>query len=869
MSTKSRKLLASFGLLAGLAAVAACGQLSSKGSLSDPETGLARNLGCIQGVAVNGLTGETVHLGGTALAKGEGVRVLVGDTTLAQTTAAAAVEEGRDMSGRYTICDIPLDERYPIVINLPGYQRLEGMVQISSTEASKSEKALADVAKLVPVSTVNLRLYPVGVQTTDFQFLVTKSGLPQKDATVILTSSGDNTLNLVDADLFLMPRNISAKPLTGKTDELGSVIFKAAELVLGAEMSYRVIPATTDVKETIATGTINIGLLSMTDVQHPYVKHVDLKNPLPRLDVVSSNMDDLDFVPNGELILYFNRDVEMVPGTEDNLVAALANANGATLVPDVPGNLKPDQVEISIVGNVVRMLPKYEVEPDQKTEGGLVVSYSGLAIRAKASPGTADARMYNDLAVEVFGGVTPPQVATALGVPADSGNGQTGPANGDLVEPVQVRVLDQFGKPYKQAFEVVFTVTSGNGDVRGFDRTRGAGGAERISVYTDGTGLAKALWRLGNVNGQQQLSISGIGVQTVVYAATATPVLTDLIVTRGGTGTLTGPASADLVEPIEVQVVDQNGEPYHAGLNVQFAVDPLVGGAVRKFGAAAPGSPTLDLATDASTGKAAVVWTLGSRNGAQALTIKSFSYTETLTATATPVASKLSQFSGNGLELGPRDGMNDVEMVVQLKDQQNGDLALAGKAVTFQVVTAGQGTLRTSGSAGPGTAVIFPTVTDATGKARAVFRLISGAVGAMYEVKATSEGLTQASFTGRVKAVAKTLDKTGDAQNGPLATDLSPYFVQMKDQDGNPLRQQGVSIVFAVFPTATAKGTVRKADGTSTAATSVEVLTDAEGKAGVIFRPTEGAAGTSWKVTATPNLAATGLGVVEFLGTVQ
>lgn len=850
-----RRVLEILPLLA-LSGITGCGELDSKGSLQNPATGTVPHLGCLQGAVVDGLTGKSLALTGLSLAKGEGIRVMIGDTTLVPRTLAGADADQHDMAGRYTLCDVPLDEDYPVVVNVPGYQRVEGVVHVSSTSPAKSAQGEVDVIKQVPMEVINVRLYPVGVQTADLKFVVTHEGLPQKDAEVILVPTGGNTL---DVDHFLVPLNINPKPMSGKTDEKGAVVFSKDQLTLGAEMTYRVIPATTDIRQTIANGKINVGLLTQGQTQFPYLVYVDLKNPLPALAIVSSSLDSTDYRENGELILHFNREIELVPGTEDNVHARLEDVNGAQLVLNVPGNGKPDQVAVTIEGNVLKLAPVYQAAPDKIIEGGAKIVYSGISLRPKMSPGTADLRQLEEMKVTIFGGVTPDQIASVLGAAADAGDGQTGKALADLPNILQVLVADQFGRPFKGGYDVTFTVTTGNGTVREPNTT--SGGAS-YTVKTDGLGIAKAQWKLGIVTGEQKLTVSATGMTSVSFSAMATAVPTFLTTTRGGTQSAN--AQTDVIDPLEVQVLDQNQQPLKGGTQVRFAVVQGSGvGTIRRTDGTGSGSSVLDLTTSADDGKASVLWTLGLRSGNQQVVATYGNMTATFNGTALAVLHKIGKLNGDNFQVPP--GI-DQELIVQLRDQEDKDFRQANRIVTFRLAV-GAGALRLPGATAPGTATELSVPTDTDGRAKVLLQLSGGVIGTSFQVRIATDGVPADAFSGTVKAKLNSATIVTGAAQLPVAvsTDVAdPFSVQLRDQDGNEWKQAGVSVTFRV--NTVNAGSLRRAllDPVVATQTELAVTTDANGRAAVYMRTGTTAVG-AYEVQAT----VVGFPVMKFTGTVQ
>lgn len=830
--------------------LASCGQLTSRSGTVDGDGSTVRNLGCIQGVVVNGLTGEAVGLSGVKANSGFGLRVLVADKALTPGYRSAEEAKATNLSGHYTLCNIPLDETYPLQLHVDGFQPVEGFIKVSSTASSQSPEAKADLAKLVPTEVVNIRLYPVGARTADLKYVVTHDGVPQKDATVILTPTGQNTQNKTDAnekataqvdhDRFLIPQAIRPEPLTVTTDEMGVAIFPADKLVLGSEMHARVLPPAGASDRMADERDIHIGLLAQANTQNPYLIFVDLKNPVPAFDAtpISSSIGSKDYKDDGSLSLVFNCEIELVPGTEDNIVAQLTDDNGAELVPNVRGNFKTDQVNVTPKGNTLVLVPVWKTKGNPKTEGGLKVTFSGISVRPTSSPGTADAHQLGSYTVPVFGAVTPPQTLTAFGLPPGTANDNlSAPALTELAQPIVIRLVDQFGNPFKQSTGVTFA-TGDDGTVRAPTTTYGS---QSVTVSSEsGTGLAKVIWRLGKTTGSQSLVVTVKDFPTLTVKATALAVASYLVVTPNGT--LNGKAGSELASPVEVQVLDQNRVALNIPASVQFNVTQG-GGSLRAAEGPERGT-ALTLRTDAN-GKASVYWTLG--NGAfgpqQQLEAKVGTVSTTVVANATSYLKSLLNLGPQTIAAAPIGA--DVSLSVELRDQAGNAYPLAGKVVVFQLFDA-QGTIRAAGTASGGSTT-FSVQTDNYGRATALLRLVGGAPGQAFRVRVTNaEVQNDILINGTVAQSFADFGKAGDRVNAAINTDLT-YAVQLKDQNGGDLRLAGVRLSFQVT---SGTGIVRKAeqapaDGTTT----LRVVTDADGRASVLFRPTAGSAGSNFAVT--------------------
>ena len=394
-----------------------------------------------------------------------GIHVVVGDRVVAGTQMPGAEAAGTTAGG-FSVCNIPLDENYPISVNLDGYQGLDGIIKIESTDAPKASHAVLDLVKALPVSIVNIRVYPLGSQTKDLLVQVTSDGVVYKGATVNLVPTGTSTLRShVDGQGFLVPLNVHAMPLTGITDDNGMTVFKAETLVLGGVYDYSVIPrADEPTLATPARSTLTVGLLSEVAVQQPYFVTIDLKNSVGSLVAVSSSVKlwnlagNADFNEEGVITIVFNRPVEIVPGTEDNIVASLTPNTEAVLASNERGNKKPDQVSVTIDPNDARRMtlsPIWKVKPLKDGDFGLKVKFSGISLRPKGSPGTADSLTVDDVTVPIFGGVTPVQIPFVRKLDL-SGDSQSGQADADLLKDIQVSVVDQYGRAYRDSVYVQF-----------------------------------------------------------------------------------------------------------------------------------------------------------------------------------------------------------------------------------------------------------------------------------------------------------------------------------------------------------------------------------------------------------------------------
>ena len=90
----------------------------------------------------------------------------------------------------------------------------------------------------------------------------------------------------------------------------------------------------------------------------------------------------------------------------------------------------------------------------------------------------------------------------------ESGNGQAGPANSSLANPLVVVLHDVDGQPIKGE-TITWTVVSGNGTLN------------PATSVTDEDGLAETRWTLGPVVGNQTVHAAAPDLPPVTFTATA------------------------------------------------------------------------------------------------------------------------------------------------------------------------------------------------------------------------------------------------------------------------------------------------------------------------------------------------------------
>lgn len=338
--------------------------------------------GCIQGVIINGLTGERIDLPETSADSGLGVLVRVRDKLLGATNLTASFAKNTAMKGEYSLCGIPVEDEFPLYAAVDGFQAFGAKIKVASTVPQLSAQADTDLQKPMPTKIYNIRLYPVGQQTQDLTAHVLYAAQAVKGATVQLVAANANELQVGD---FLAPSNGELLTLSAVTDEAGNATFAAGSLVLGGHYTYTVLPPA-GALYTTKKDTVVVGLLAQKHEKNaPYVINIDLDNTAPKLDVISQSRE-----PNaaGRKVCILNRPVKVVRGTGDGISATLANAATAKLRDAAANNDTSESanIEISADGYTVTLTPIWEKTADLNKEPAIMVNYSGIMLQPVGAP---------------------------------------------------------------------------------------------------------------------------------------------------------------------------------------------------------------------------------------------------------------------------------------------------------------------------------------------------------------------------------------------------------------------------------------------------------------------------------------------------
>ena len=174
----------------------------------------------------------------------------------------------------------------------------------------------------------------------------------------------------------------------------------------------------------------------------------------------------------------------------------------------------------------------------------------------------------------------------------------TGQAGASLSDSVGVRVVDRGGLPVS-GVKVNFSVEIGAGTV------------SPLSAYTDGAGVARAQWRLGDSAGDNALIARVSGVQDLIIRARGEGSDTDhRLEIMGGNGQ-EGTVDEPLPQSLSVRVIDYLGQPV-PNAQVEWIVDD---GTVSTPGGGAGAGQTQMIGPTDGSGISTISWTLSEESG--------------------------------------------------------------------------------------------------------------------------------------------------------------------------------------------------------------------------------------------------------------
>lgn len=369
-----------FTVLMSTLALSSCGKDENSNNNNDSKL----RTGFVQGFIIDGITNQPIAIPDSSTE--QGVRVLVHNRLINARSAAAVhaiAQESDVLKGEYAIGNIPLYEKFPILVDIPGYQKFQGYVNINSRVAPLAADTTEDVVRINPTEIANIMLFPLGHKSQDLNMNITSNAMPVVGAEIKLNYASANTLGVPSQyENFLRPVNTRMGSLIGKTNEKGQVVFAKDQLVMGGHYQYTIIPPSGLEDAEITTGTVIAGLVSSgltLGEATPYYVSIEMKSADPALNIVSHSLSLNSPDSEGRLIVLFNREIEIVAGTEKGITAVLVNSEEAELTSD------DQKAAVSIQGNKLIVTPKWKngQKPNLTVEKNIAVVYSGIIVRAK------------------------------------------------------------------------------------------------------------------------------------------------------------------------------------------------------------------------------------------------------------------------------------------------------------------------------------------------------------------------------------------------------------------------------------------------------------------------------------------------------
>jgi hypothetical protein len=337
---------------------------SDSGTSTPPPPGAKDGYGCLQGVVTDGYTGQRLDLG-----TGGKMFVLIrGQMIKATTVKGDSDVADAHLKGEYFICDIPVEETYPVYAYVDGYLPFESSVKITSTRPKRVEaggQAVVEEVKIPdPIALKDIRLFPVGNTTRDLRVRVVHNGAPVKDAFVDLEPLADGAKGTFEFEgTFINSAGTRILPQRATTGDDGYATFEAANLSLGAQYTVKVHPP---VGSNLTHPAISTFVLGVSGATTSDLNTYDMNDDNQPLKAISCSTNFTSFDSAGSLRIMFNREVTVIdPDFLDTAVAVTANIVGKNhdpleLAAVVNDNNTAETVKYSVSGNILTLTPKFE-----------------------------------------------------------------------------------------------------------------------------------------------------------------------------------------------------------------------------------------------------------------------------------------------------------------------------------------------------------------------------------------------------------------------------------------------------------------------------------------------------------------------------
>lgn len=416
------------------------------GIINQPSDASRNRTGCVQGSLVDGLTGAPIKVPNASATSG--IYVLVRNIPIPAinigSNQASVPESSPSPSGptlfesEYLACNIPLDENFPIFAYINNYVQFEGIISIKST-VNDRDTAQQLLLKPAPTTIGNIRVFPTGTETKNFEFVLTNNGRFINRATIYVSAARLGFIEEIDPlGTFINPLHFRGGTITAESNSDGIAIIPANKLSLGLLYNFTIRPPSATFLSSFE-GTFTYGLVPEaipSAVVENFRYPVELASTVPELKLLSVSLENGTFDRTGKIEFIFNRSIEFIENTKGSLTVALQHGPVSTAASAVqcptasptctniqilpipipnPLNISPN-VEITSRENVLVLTPKFNPgptsSPPSEYDRGLSVLYDlvSVKIRPTGEIGTANEKSLQSLLEALPAGRIPPPV---------------------------------------------------------------------------------------------------------------------------------------------------------------------------------------------------------------------------------------------------------------------------------------------------------------------------------------------------------------------------------------------------------------------------------------------------------------------------
>lgn len=349
------KRLALLALCPLLLVAPSCGEKEKSKPRTSSFPGFNRKpgFGCVQGVVLNGFTGQRFDL--STITDPDGIYVLIRGTKL----KAQFYKDDPHLVGEYFICDIPVENAYPIFANISGFLPFESQVSITSTRAIRTVASPGNVSEEAaipePIRLANFRLFPKESSSRSLVINVRKDNVPLSGALVDLQplpADGQFTFN---GD-FVSTAGTRLLPTRKTTNVDGLAAFSSSEIAYGSNYRLKVTPAAQSDASAAVTRDFTLGFSGTVPTdRNTWEFNVDVSDANEDLKVIACSSKAKSWDTNGTIVLTLNRPVKLSRGEDqrDLWTAGLSGGVAELVAIDATNNNNAvsEHFDVSITGD--------------------------------------------------------------------------------------------------------------------------------------------------------------------------------------------------------------------------------------------------------------------------------------------------------------------------------------------------------------------------------------------------------------------------------------------------------------------------------------------------------------------------------------